>query len=60
MKRRTIKIAIAGISALFIVAMASKPQHLAAVDAGKRQITASVQYAHIGAFPGSSLFYAEK
>lgn len=59
MKRITIKIAIAGISVLFIVAVLSKPQHLAAVDAGKKQITTSVQYAHAGAFPGSS-FYAEK
>lgn len=60
MKRRTIKIAIAGISALFMVALMSKPQQPAAVDAGKRQITAAVQYARAGAFPGPTLFYAEK
>ena len=30
-----------GISALFIAVMMSKPQHQAAVDAGKKQVTAS-------------------
>jgi len=60
MKRRTVKIAIAGISALFMMAMMSKIPHVAAVDAGKRQVTVSVPYAHLGTFPGSALFFAEK
>ena len=61
MKRVTIQIVIAGISALFlsIVAVISKPQH-ATVDAGKNDVMVSVQYPQASAFPGSSLFYAER
>lgn len=58
MKRITIKIAIAGISALFIAAVLLKPQRMKASEAGKKP--AAVQYAYAGGFPGSPLFYAEK
>ena len=58
MKRITIKIAIAGISALFIMAGLLKPQHSTASEAGKKQ--AAVQYACAIGGPVSPLFYAEK
>ncbi|MEI7482150.1 MAG: hypothetical protein WCK75_07360 [Elusimicrobiota bacterium] len=60
MKRRTIKAVLVGISAIFILAVLSRPQHLVAVDVGKQQVTISAQYACAGTFPGSQLFYAEK
>jgi hypothetical protein len=55
-----IKIAMAGISALFFVAMMSKSQHQAVADTGKGQITASAQHLCAGTLSRSQLFYAEK
>ncbi|MFA6433643.1 MAG: hypothetical protein WCW52_03000 [Elusimicrobiales bacterium] len=57
MKRITIKIAIAGISALFIMAVLLKPQHLTGGEASKKQTV--VHYTSVGVFPNSPLFYAE-
>lgn len=53
MKRITIKIAIAGISALFITAVLLKPQHLKVSGTDKKP--AAVQYAYTKGFPGSPL-----
>jgi hypothetical protein len=60
MKRVTIQIAIAGISALVMAAVLLKPQYSVAKETGKQQVTTSAQYACTGTFPGSQLFYAEK
>ena len=57
MKRVTIQIAIAGLSALLITAVLLKPQHLVAKESSKSQV---VQYACAGGFSGSPVFYAEK
>lgn len=54
-----IKVALAGISAIFMLAILLKPQGSASVGAAEKHRVPSVQYGCAGALPGS-MFYAEK